>query len=736
MDNRRRIGLRGELLILGMLCVLPFVALLAARDHEARAFSRHNAEETAKHITWIALTGQTLQIKSAQQILTALSVVPEIWNADDCNKLMGELIAQNPRYANFGLIAPNGDILCSGVPFTPPINVADRLYFKKAIETKTFAMGEYQIGRITGVPTVNFGFPVYAKNGDLRGVLIGALNLLWMNRVLEGITLPPDTESFIVDRNGTVLAHHPNPDAWIGKTFTGSPVVNHIFSNGKEDTVEAQGLDGITRLFSYAPLPTVFGGGETYVVIGLSSAVVAADSNRILQRDILIVAIMAAMMLIFGWIAGEQILLRRLQVLVDASKRFASGRFSTMIPPMVHDEIGQLASSFNEMASQLKELYKNLEGKVREKTKEIESERELLETLLENLPVAAIVVDAPSGSLRIINRMGKQLLGYKKGKRILNECLFVNEAGIRIPENELPLSDTLNKGKTFINHTGLFLKKENLAPIALRTSGAIVRGEGPEGDSAIFIMEDTTKELAIDRAKSEFVSLASHQLRTPLTATNWFCELLLEGSGGKLTKKQLELLTQLHESNSRMVALVNSLLNVSRIEAGKFSIEPTKIDLPEFVDGLLSEYRQRIERKNLLVETDYDAVDGYRGDPKLVRVILENFLLNAINYTPGNGKIAITLAKTETEIHIEVKDTGYGIPRNEQDKIFSKLFRGSNIRNVDTEGSGLGLYLVKTLVEQVGGRVWFESTEKKGSTFSAALPIEGMTQRKGTAEMI
>ena len=185
-----------------------------------------------------------------------------------------------------------------------------------------------------------------------------------------------------------------------------------------------------------------------------------------------------------------------------------------------------------------------------------------------------------------------------------------------------------------------------------------------------------------------------------------------------------------------MVALVNSLLNVSRIEAGKFSIEPSKIDLPEFVDGLLSEYRQRIERKNLLVETDYDAVDGYRGDPKLVRVILENFLLNAINYTPGNGKIAITLAKTETEIHIEVKDTGYGIPRNEQDKIFSKLFRGSNIRNVDTEGSGLGLYLVKTLVEQVGGRVWFESTEKKGSTFSAALPIEGMTQRKGTAEMI
>ena len=105
----------------------------------------------------------------------------------------------------------------------------------------------------------------------------------------------------------------------------------------------------------------------------------------------------------------------------------------------------------------------------------------------------------------------------------------MNEAGIRIPENELPLSDTLNKGKTFINHTGLFLKKENLAPIALRTSGAIVRGEGPEGDSAIFIMEDTTKELAIDRAKSEFVSLASHQLRTPLTATNWFCELLLGG---------------------------------------------------------------------------------------------------------------------------------------------------------------------------------------------------------------
>jgi signal transduction histidine kinase len=732
MDNHRRIGLRAQLLILGLLGVLPFVLLLSARDHEARSFAKQNANDAAKYLSWTALTGQTIQIKSTEQILKALSVVPDIWDADKCNKLMGELLAQNPRYASFGLISPNGDIFCSGIPFTPPINVADRLYFKKAVETKAFAIGEYQIGRVTNKPTVNFGFPVYANDGVLRGVLISALDLRWLNRVLEGITLPTDTEAFVIDRNGTVLAHHPNPDAWIGKTFTGSPIVKNIFNTGREGTVESQGLDGIVRLFAFSPLPTAFGGNETYVVIGLSSAVATAESNNILRRDVLIVAISTIVMLIFGWLAGEWVLLRRLQIIVDASKRFASGRFSTLIPPMVSDEIGQLALSFNDMATQLKGLYRNLEERVREKTQEIENERMLLEMLIENLPVGVVVAEIPSGVIRTVNNMGKQLFGFKTNKqRTLSSCGFVNEDGSLIPKENLPMTDTIINGKAFTNNTGLFLKNSSVSPIALRVSGAVTRSNGQSNPSAIFVIDDMSKEFAIDKAKSEFVSLASHQLRTPLTATNWFCEMLLSGDAGRITKTQKDFLQQLSESNKRMIDLVNSLLSVSRIEAGKFSVEPEVLDIPAIVNGIFSDYSRQTKEKRLTVTTDFDGVSKYVGDEKIIRLILENFISNAIKYSHENGEILLALNLTKKEIQINVTDSGYGIPAKQQDKVFTKLFRADNIKLVDTEGSGLGLYMVKALVEQIGGRVWFTSKENTGSTFYAALPSVGMEKRKG-----
>ncbi len=735
--------LKSRLLLLAVLGMLPFVFLIAVRDYEAREIAKQNAAQHAIHLTSLASNTETLQIRSAEQLLKTLTVVPDVRDPERCNEFMADFLIQNPRYANVGVIDKNGELVCSGLPFTPPVSAADRIYFRNAISLDGFAVGEYMVGSVTRVASLNVGYPLRDDDGDLRGVIFAAMNLHWINIAIVGGHIHPDTSSFIIDRNGIILANYPNPEAWIGKNIRNTEIVKLILADQKEGTAEMFGPDGIKRQFAYTPLPISNKPGEAFVAVGIPTAVAVSGLTPQIVRDLLILLLVIVTVILIGYVGSERLVFKRLRNLTDATTQFARKKFSTRINIERNDEIGILSRTFNAMAEQLEGLYGKLEQKVMEKTSQLnetveklKTQKQLLETLLENLPVGVVVAEAPSGDLRTVNKMGKALLGFKHKPRNMRECVFVREDGSPIPEKELPMFDTLIEGKTFINHTGICLKNGIARPIALRMSGALVRSEGQEGDSAIFVFEDMTKELAIDKAKSEFVSLASHQLRTPLTATNWFCELLLEGSGGKLTKKQLGLLTQLHESNRRMVALVNSLLNVSRIEAGKFSVEPTSIDLPDFVNGMLIDYSPRIKHKNLRVETDYDEVDGYRGDPKLLRVILENYLLNAINYTPDRGRILISLSKTNKEITITVKDTGYGIPKNEQDKIFSKLFRGSNIRNVDTEGSGLGLYLVKTLVEQVGGRVWFESEEKKGSSFYAALPVEGMSHRKGTTELI
>lgn len=734
-------SIKSRLFLLAVLGTLPLVLLILAHFYEERVMAKLNAAQHAMHLSALASSAEMLQIRSAEQLLKTLSVVPAVRDLKGCDEFMADLLKQNPRYANVGVLDVEGNLVCSGVPFTSPVSGADRLYFRNAVHFDGFAVGEYQIGRVTRIASLNAGYPIKDAEGKLRGVLFAAMDLRWINGAIEGVPLPPETTAFILDDKGVILAHYPSPEAWIGKNAQNKDIAKLILAEKKEGTVEMAGLDGVERQFAYAPLPSFYGSGEAFVAVGIPTEVAVAGITPQLFRNLLILMLAVTTMMLIGNVGSERLVISRLRELTDATKLFARKQFSVRVKENRDDEIGTVVKTFNAMAEQLEGLYGKLEQKVAQKTRqlqikvnELDAQKKLLEALLDNLPVGVIVAKSPKGNILMTNRMVKDMFQSQAKNGFLRDYVFADENGKPVPTNENPIYETISKGALCVNRTGLFFNKPDGRTVALRVSSALVKN-GQES-TAVIVIDDMTKELAIDKAKSEFVSLASHQLRTPLTATNWFCEMLLDGTGGKLTKRQHELLAQLYDSNRRMVALVNSLLNVSRIEAGKFSIEPSIIDLPEFVDGLLSEYHHRIENKRLLVETDYDDVDGYRGDPKLIRIILENYLLNAINYTPDKGRITITLAKTDTEIHISIKDTGYGIPKGEQAKIFSKLFRGSNIRKVETEGSGLGLYLVKTLVEQVGGRVWFESVEKKGSVFFAALPIEGMTQRKGTAELI
>lgn len=272
-------------------------------------------------------------------------------------------------------------------------------------------------------------------------------------------------------------------------------------------------------------------------------------------------------------------------------------------------------------------------------------------------------------------------------------------------------------------------KNDRLFPVAMMIAPLLTRGETA---GAIILFRDITKEREIDQAKTELVSLASHQLRTPLSAINWYAEMLIGQEVGTLTEKQREYLQALSDANHRMIELVNSLLNVSRIDLGTFAIDPTPIDFASIGRSVLSELESQVLVKKLTVTVNHDPnLPSVSADPKLVRIIFQNLLSNAVKYTPPGGKITLALSLAPPDLLITVTDTGYGIPAAAQGKIFTKLFRADNIRDKEAEGTGLGLYIVKSIVEASGGRISFDSLEGKGTTFRVSMPLSGMLKKVG-----
>ncbi len=253
---------------------------------------------------------------------------------------------------------------------------------------------------------------------------------------------------------------------------------------------------------------------------------------------------------------------------------------------------------------------------------------------------------------------------------------------------------------------------------------------------AVIVFRDMTAMKKFDEAKTNFISIASHQIRTPVTAIRWYTELLLDAQKTAApTKEQSEFSKEIYSSVLRLVDMLNTLLYLTKAETGQLVIKPQAINLSAFVRDITKELKTALESKTLSIGIGQSAAKiSITIDPIILRQVISNLLINAINYSDEGGIIEISFAQNKDTVTVAIRDQGVGIPRNQQSKIFGRFFRASNASIKAPGGTGLGLFLVKYLVELWGGKIWFESPAswnkngkvwKKGTAFFFTIPRRG-----------
>lgn len=361
---------------------------------------------------------------------------------------------------------------------------------------------------------------------------------------------------------------------------------------------------------------------------------------------------------------------------------------------------------------------------LRANTVQIKEERAIADALFLSIGDGCIATDN-EGKIRRINKTALELLGFDEkeviGKWFPSIVVAVDDRGKPVSALTRPMTRAIMTGKPISERMNYMTKKGAVVPVSATVSPMILKNR-PIG--AVEVFRSVAKENEVDKMKSEFISIASHQLRTPLTSVKTYAHLLVSGYQGELTTEQLEFMTIILTSVERMSDLIDILLDVSRIEAGKIDIVPKKTDVNHLVSDVIRELEPAAGDKNIKIIVKAPKKPMHAMiDQLLTTEILTNLLSNAIKYTPKKGRVTVELSKKTDDLKLSVSDTGYGIPASDQDRIFTKFFRADNISRREPSGSGLGLYMVKKIIENMGGNIYFKSTYRQGTSFTVEIPV-------------
>ncbi|SLM32611.1 Multi-sensor signal transduction histidine kinase [Desulfamplus magnetovallimortis] len=414
--------------------------------------------------------------------------------------------------------------------------------------------------------------------------------------------------------------------------------------------------------------------------------------------------------LIFSLFLAER-LVRPIRRFMEASRNISKGDYTVQVPVETGDELGKLAQEFNEMASKLLRYHEmNIEQIISEKNKG--------EAILSSIEDGLVVFDI---NLKVtgINPAAREILGVT-----LTETTSLRCSDIILDSKVCDLiSETV---ETTIPPTLPDEQRIVVLSLGKRTrhylfSVTAIRGMDHNLSGIVLLLRDVTRLKEVEQLKSDFVMAASHELRTPLTSLGMSVDLLLEHASGTLAAKDQELLKAAHEEVHRMKALVNDLLDLSKIEAGRIEMEYEIIQVITLFDHVRTVFRHQLEMRPVELSVEIpDDLPRVRADANKITWVLTNLVSNALRYVGSDGHIQLKAHRIGPNVHLFVQDNGPGIPQEYQLKIFQKFVQ---VKGQETGGTGLGLAICKEIVRAHGGTIWVESSQGNGSTFTFTLPV-------------
>ncbi|TSC95255.1 MAG: two-component sensor histidine kinase [Parcubacteria group bacterium Licking1014_1] len=371
---------------------------------------------------------------------------------------------------------------------------------------------------------------------------------------------------------------------------------------------------------------------------------------------------------------------------------------------------------------------------------DLQSEKEALinakakdEALLQSIG-DGIIATGLDKKIIAMNKMAEKLLGWKTDEaigKLYDEVVSLeDEKGTFVPPEEKPLHKAFIHGTTTTTTTttGLYLFSKNKIkfPVAITISPIIL---DDKRIGAVEVFRDITKEKEMEKLRTDFLALASHQLRTPLSGTKWLIETMQKGITGKIEPKEKEYLGQVYQLNERMIQLVSEMLSALRLESGTEAIKKEVISVTDFYQNLIASVALPAKSRWVVLRNSLKNIATLKNkkikvesDAQMLKTILDCFVSNAINYSSPGQEVILDAKEEKDTIILSVKDNGIGIPEEEQKRIFERFYRASNAKALKPAGSGLGLNIAKTLAEKVGATISFESKENKGTMFYLTIP--------------
>ncbi len=726
---------------------------------------------------------QLVQLTSHLEIVKDYLQQPTPELKDQIIQGLKSVIKDNPQYVGLAILDKTGQAVIATDSTLANESHASKPYFKlpqegKAATEAVYSETDQKIGYFVSYPV--------SKQGEFLGVVLLKLNSDAVGISLTDKELEKAGNVFLVDDVGVVV-YSMDPKLILHSLTQLPPQIVAQVENDnryKSANIKSLGYDALSqtlekpnsgsgilefydqtsqkkKLFVYAPLPET----PYFVVVDIKIEEmnkIAIGNGRLIGFGVMIAAILTIFIVTF--------FIERILSPIKNVKKFADqikqGDFSQRIKITTNDEFEYLANVLNDMADDLSVLYHNMEEAVKQKTLDLEEkvgqlentkkaminlvediENEKNKTLqqtqeLQKFKLAVdnsfdhIVITDADGLILYANEAVERITGFKReeimGKKAGNRELW---GGLMSQDFYQTMWQVLKKEKKSFVGEVTNKHKDGSKYFVQATISPIVDQSG-EVIFFVGIERDITREKETDKAKTEFVSLASHQLRGPVTSINWFAELLLNGDVGSLTPDQNQYVSEIADGGQKMADLINALLNVSRLELGTFMVEPQPVNLAEILKQTVEELRSLIEEKKTNLNFNVPAeLSIFNADKVLMGIIIQNLLSNAVKYTAPEGHVTVNVEKIGDRVRLSVIDDGYGIPEDEKNKTFDKLFRASNVVKHDVGGTGLGLYIVKSVVENSGGKIWFDSKENQGTSFYIEYPISGMVKKSGSKQL-